>query len=79
MSSNGHRHSGGVDNGEVADNPRNHTMNELTEHRENPREQVTASNDEGRDLLCMPTYMPQFLLTYIPSVSHCCSTAVMCV
>ena len=54
-------------NGEVSNDPCNHASNEYQEVK--VKEQSTSSSDEGRDLLCMPTYMPRFLLAYTPSVS----------
>ena len=54
-------------NGEMSNNPCNHENNEYKE--EKAKEQSTSSNDGGRDLLCMPTYMPRFLLAYTPPVS----------
>ena len=61
-------------NGELTDNPCNCTTNELND--EKPREQSTGSSDEGRELVCTPTHMPQFLLTYTPPVSGYPHTAV---
>ena len=58
--------------GEMSNIPCNHENNEYKE--EKAKEQSTSSSDEGRDLLCMPTYMPRFLLAYTPPVSayiHC--------
>ena len=58
--------------GEVAGGPCNHTTNELTnrDQDEKPRvHSVASGGGGGRDLVCMPTYMPKFLLAYTPSVS----------
>ena len=78
LSSNGHIHSGSVDsryNGEMNNDPCNHRTNELAEYEEKPMEESVA---ESRDLLCMPTHMPQFLLAYTPPVS-CCFVFLLCV
>ena len=70
LSSNGHIHSGSVDsryNGEMNNDPCNHKPDELAEYEE--EKPMEGSIAESRDLLCMPTHMPQFLLAYTPPVS----------
>ena len=67
--------------GEVAGDPCNHTTNELInrDQDEKPRvHSVTSAGGGGRDLVCMPTYMPKFLLAYTPSVSLLTSNIMCC-
>lgn len=87
LSSNGHIHSGSVEsryNGEMSNDPCNNRTDELAEYEEEkPIEESVAGNDECRDLLCMPTYMPKFLLAYTPLVSYChkcmCTCTCICI
>ena len=54
-------------NEDVIGHPCNRTTDELSEcEKEKSR---TGSSAESRELLCVPTHMPQFLLAYTPSVS----------
>ena len=69
-------HNGHMDNGmneykgEIDDRPCNQSKD--TEVLEGRKDQSATGSgyEEGRHLYCMPTHMPQFLLSYTPSVSH---------
>ena len=55
-------------NGEITDNPFDHSTNKLADVVRQ-RERSAGSSGECRELLCVPTHMPLFLLAYAPPVS----------